>query len=55
MVGPFENALSQFHGKKTIIPLCFGERFGEVKMKIYDFVIQCLARDAASTEEGFII
>ena len=28
VIGPFENALSQFHGK-TIIPLCFGA-FGEV-------------------------
>ena len=28
VIGPFENALSQFHGK-TIIPLCFGG-FGEV-------------------------
>ena len=30
VIGPFENALSQFHGK-TIIPLCFGAFVREVK------------------------
>ena len=45
-------ALSQFHGK-TIIPLCFGA-FGEVNEDL-DKVIQCLAREAASSDEGLTI
>jgi hypothetical protein len=49
ITGPYENALSQFHFK-TIIPLCFGA-FGEVNEDL-DKVIQCLAREAASTDEG---
>ena len=49
---PFENALTQFHGK-TIIPLCFGA-FGEVNEDL-DKVIQCLAREAASSDEGLTI
>jgi len=52
VIGPFENALSQFHGK-TIISLCFGA-FGEVNEDL-DKVIQCLAREAASTDEGLTI
>ena len=52
VVGPFENALTQFHGK-TIIPLCFGA-FGEVNEDL-DKVIQCLAREAASSDEGLTI
>ena len=52
VIGPFENALSQFHGK-TVIPLCFGG-FGEVNEDL-DKVIQCLAREAASTDEGLTI
>ena len=52
ITGPFENALSQFHCK-TIIPLCFGA-FGEVNEDL-DKVIQCLAREAASTDEGLTI
>ena len=39
VIGPFKNALSQFHGK-TIIPLCFSA-FGEVNEDL-DKVIQCL-------------
>ena len=38
VIGPFENALSQFHGKK-IIPLCFGAFVGEVNEDL-DKVIQ---------------
>jgi hypothetical protein len=38
IIGPFQNALSQFHGKR-IIPLCFGA-FGEVNEDL-DKVIQC--------------
>ena len=38
---------------KTIIPLCFGA-FGEVNEDL-DKVIQCLAREAASTDEGLTI
>jgi hypothetical protein len=54
VIGLFENALSQFHGKK-IIPLCFGAFVGEANEDL-DKVIQCLAREAAaSTEEGLII
>jgi hypothetical protein len=54
VIGPFENRLSQFHGK-TIIPLCSGV-FGEVnKNEDIDKVTQCLAREAASTEEGLTI
>ena len=52
VIGPFKNALSQFHGK-SIIPLCFGA-FGEVDEDL-DKVTQCLAREAASTEEGLTI
>ena len=52
VIGPFENALSQFHGK-SIIPPCFGA-FGEVNEDL-DKVIQCLAREAASTDEGLTI
>jgi hypothetical protein len=53
VIGPFKNALlSQSHGKK-IIPLCFGA-FGEVNEDL-DKVTQCLAREAASTEEGLTI
>ena len=52
VIGPFENALSQFHGK-SIIPLCFCA-FGEVNEDL-DKVIQCLAREAASTDEGLTI
>jgi hypothetical protein len=47
----FENALSQFHCQ-TIIPL-FGA-FGEVNEDL-DKVIQCLAREAASTDKGLTI
>jgi hypothetical protein len=39
--------------EKTIIPLCFGV-FGEVN-EDFDKVIQCLAREAASTDEGLTI
>ena len=42
----------KFHGK-TIIPLCFGG-FGEVNEDL-DKVIQCLAREAASSDEGLTI
>ena len=52
VIGLFKNALSQFHGK-SIIPLCFGA-FGEVNVDL-DKVIQCLAREAASTDEGLTI
>ena len=44
--------LSQFHGK-SIIPLCFCA-FGEENEDL-DKVIQCLAREAASTDEGLTI
>ena len=52
VIGPFENALSQIRGK-TVIPLCFGG-FGEVNEDL-EKVIQCLAREAASTDEGLTI
>jgi hypothetical protein len=51
ITGSFENALSQFHCK-TI--LCVGA-FGEEVNEDLDKVIQCLAREAASTDEGLTI
>jgi len=57
VIRPFENTISQFHGK-TVIVLCFGA-FGEVNEDLpLDKVIQCLmfnvsflARETASTQE----
>ena len=48
----FENALSQFH-RKALIPLCLSA-IGEVNEDL-DKVTQCLAREAASIEQGLTI
>jgi len=53
VIGPFENALSQFY-RKTVIPLCLGA-FGEVNEDLDKVTQECLAREAASTQEGLTI
>jgi hypothetical protein len=56
VIGPFEQYTITIPQLKTIIPLCFGV-FGEVLNEDEDLdkVTQCLAREAASTEEGLTI